>query len=198
MALPWRIRATQDTESLKAALVRSAEPTPAQWCEIRHARQRHRTPPHRPPGRYPMSPVPAVVAEGMKPMSQPTDSFHRTIAPEPARVAEIRHDLAEQMWKWAVPAWLAGDAVLVLSDLVTNAVVHGEGPVHVTMRPEHTGLRIEVTDQSTTAPAMHPGPAGADDVHGRGLYLVDAFCDVWGIKDDGKTIWACFYAVGRS
>ncbi|MFC8125398.1 ATP-binding protein [Streptomyces sp. NPDC057302] len=145
-----------------------------------------------------MSSVAAVAAEGTKPMPQPSDSFDRTIAPEPARVAEIRHAVADQMHEWDLDPWLVENVPLVLSELVTNAVVHGEGSVHVTMRQMYPGLLIEVTDESTTAPLLAPVLRDVEDVHGRGLYLVDAFCDVWGVKDDGKTTWACFYAVRRS
>ncbi|MFE0138646.1 ATP-binding protein [Streptomyces sp. NPDC059037] len=145
-----------------------------------------------------MSSVAAVAAEGTKPMPQPSDSFDRTIAPEPARVAEIRHAVADQMQEWDLAPRLVENVLLVLSELVTNAVVHGEGSVHVTMRRVYPGLHIEVTDESTTAPLLAPVPLDVDDVHGRGLHLVDAFCDLWGIKDDGKTTWARFYAAGRS
>ncbi|MEV7192335.1 ATP-binding protein [Streptomyces sp. NPDC093510] len=145
-----------------------------------------------------MSPVAAVAAAGTKPMLQPSDPFERTIAPEPARVADIRHDAADQMQEWDLPARLVGNVLLVLSELVTNAIVHGEGPVHVTMRQAHRGLRIDVTDESTTTPGVAPVPAAVDDVHGRGLYLVDAFCDVWGITGDGTTTWALFHTAERS
>ncbi|MEU5900292.1 ATP-binding protein [Streptomyces venezuelae] len=144
-----------------------------------------------------MSPVAAVAAEGTKPMPLSPNSFDRTIPPEPVRVAEIRHQAADRMEGWAVPASVVESVTLVLSELVTNAVVHGEGDIHVVMHRQTAGLHLEVSDESATRPVLksvHP-----DALHGRGLFLVRDFCDSWGIKNDGRTTWANFRCTaGRS
>ena len=81
------------------------------------------------------------------------------------------------------------EALLVLSELVTNAVVHGRAPVE--LRLEHTGghLLVEVRDGAEVPPQeRHAAP---DDEHGRGLALVSAVAERWGTKPlrDGKSVW---------
>ncbi|MGW0538038.1 ATP-binding protein [Streptomyces sp. NPDC003032] len=142
-----------------------------------------------------MSPVPAVAAVGAKPLPQSAYSFEHTITPDPARVAEIRCAVADRMRKWVVPASLVEDVVLIVSELVTNAVVHGRGNVHVSMLQLYAGLHIEVADESTTPAVMGCGDAEA--IGGRGLRLVAGSCDCWGVSDDGTITWCLLRAAGR-
>ena len=83
------------------------------------------------------------------------------------------------------------DAAVVVSELVTNAVLHANTPVTVRLQllPEG-GARIEVGDTSDWPPMMRP--ATADEPTGRGLILVQALAKDWGVcpTTPGKTVWA--------
>ncbi len=90
------------------------------------------------------------------------------------------------------------DAMLVASELVTNAVVHAGTEVRLTYRlePETGALVIEVADHHPSrAPRDgEPEPPSARDApeYGRGLRLVAALCESWGItyRPGSKTVWA--------
>lgn len=81
-------------------------------------------------------------------------------------------------------------AILLASELVSNAIVHGlsDGKLAVDLAEDQ--LRIAVTDRSPRVPTAMPyGPRHA---HGRGLAIVDALADQWGVDllDSGKIVWA--------
>ncbi len=80
---------------------------------------------------------------------------------------------------------------LALSELVTNAVVHGSGPVDITARDEGEAMRWEVADASSVAPRQRT--ATPDDSSGRGLAIVAAVAGSWGFDNDAdagrKTVW---------
>lgn len=83
---------------------------------------------------------------------------------------------------------------LVTSELASNAVLHvgGEFTVSVRMTPSRRSVRIAVRDRSAVAPMQSASDAGA--VTGRGLAIVDALADRWGVDDaihpSGKWVWA--------
>lgn len=81
-------------------------------------------------------------------------------------------------------------AQLLASELVTNALQHGEGTIAMAMSVDPTGLRVEVSDQSPHPPRVrHPPP---DWTGGRGLLLVEQLAGAWGITThpgDGKGVW---------
>ncbi|MFE6165075.1 ATP-binding protein [Streptomyces sp. NPDC056486] len=113
----------------------------------------------------------------------------------PRSVGRSRSLLAEQARAWKVPDDLAETAVLLLSELMTNAVRHGRVPVgrEVGARCVLDGgvLRVEVADASDVLP--RPREAGPDDESGRGLALVELLADAWGADPRpygiGKTTW---------
>ena len=84
---------------------------------------------------------------------------------------------------------LTDDAVLVVSELVTNAVLHGMGCRGVEVRRAGTGVRIEVTDGSTHGPML--GVASAGSMTGRGMRMVSGLVSAMGIDPapEGKTVW---------
>ncbi|MFW6720390.1 ATP-binding protein [Streptomyces sp. MAR4 CNY-716] len=98
----------------------------------------------------------------------------------------------------AVPADRADDIRLCVSELTTNALLHGTPRgrrfrVHVTV--DDDGVRIEVHDASDAPPHLRD-TADTDD-YGRGLQLVDVLADEWGTSDrtgPGKAVWASFKA----
>ncbi|WP_436961174.1 SpoIIE family protein phosphatase [Streptomyces sp. SudanB182_2057] len=113
------------------------------------------------------------------------------LAPGSAR-ALVRAALAEAP---GVPARLADDAMAVVSELVTNAVVHAGTDVHVEWRLEETGaFVIEVCDRH---PSRAPRDAGCEapydtPEYGRGLRLVATLAESWGVtyRAGAKSVWA--------
>jgi len=97
---------------------------------------------------------------------------------EPAAAAEARSQVRAAIRDWKVPLDL-DLAVLLTSDLVTNAITHGDGgTVALAVRCSRGQLRIDVYGQSRLLPAGMAGPAGTDA--GRGLVLVAALSTEWG------------------
>lgn len=83
------------------------------------------------------------------------------------------------------------DAVLLVSEVVTNSVVHGGPPIVVAVDCENTtGLRVRVRDGSHDLPKARDADVWAEG--GRGLGLVDRLSDDWGVEPepgDGKQVW---------
>ncbi len=106
----------------------------------------------------------------------------------PASVREGRAFLHEALDSWTCAA-VAGDALLLLSETLTNAVQHAEGPLGLHVHRTATDLTVEVSDRSPQLP--QPRMAGQDEESGRGLILVRALATGWGVRptDEGKTTW---------
>jgi anti-sigma regulatory factor (Ser/Thr protein kinase) len=81
-------------------------------------------------------------------------------------------------------------AVLLTSELVTNAVLYSAGTINVDVDLDVTAVRVEVADTSGQSPAPRDAPPEA--MSGRGLHLVEAMARAWGVeqhRDDGKVVW---------
>ena len=89
-----------------------------------------------------------------------------------------------------LPPDLQAVAQLLVSELVTNALQHGEGAIGMEMSVDPKSLRIEVSDDSPHPPRVaNPSP---DWTGGRGLLLVERLASAWGIiphPGDGKAVW---------
>lgn len=81
-------------------------------------------------------------------------------------------------------------AQLVVSELATNAVIHAGTPFSVTVALNGSAIRISVRDWDGSPPIVRDAEPAARS--GRGLRLVDAAADDWGVERDrdGKTVWA--------
>jgi anti-sigma regulatory factor (Ser/Thr protein kinase) len=92
---------------------------------------------------------------------------------------------------------LAECAQLGVSELVTNALLHGEPPISVRVRGTSEHPRVEVRDSSVEAPILPHQPLDRPETDellltfGRGLSIVARCSDAWGaeIEDDGKVVW---------
>jgi CheY-like chemotaxis protein/anti-sigma regulatory factor (Ser/Thr protein kinase) len=81
-------------------------------------------------------------------------------------------------------------ALLVVTELVTNAVIHADSACDLRVRLRSGVLRLEVDDDGYGTPDLQP--SSESDEHGRGLFLVSAMAMSWGIgpTPSGKTVWA--------
>jgi serine/threonine-protein kinase RsbW len=108
--------------------------------------------------------------------------------------AEARRRTIAWLLRHAIEQEAAEAAVLIISELVTNAVMHsGSSVISCALRLGSGVLQIEVTDQGTGLQEPAIGEPAADDVSGRGLLLVSAVSKAWGVTPvvpNGRTVWA--------
>ncbi|MBV9094314.1 MAG: ATP-binding protein [Streptosporangiaceae bacterium] len=106
-------------------------------------------------------------------------------------VALARRGTREALNAWQL-AHLEDTAVLLVSELVTNAVLHARGTDAVALELEATGtwLRMEVHDADPCWPQPHIPKAF--DESGFGFILVDSLAGKWGVRETafGKAVWA--------
>ncbi|OXS34365.1 SpoIIE family protein phosphatase [Streptomyces sp. XY006] len=110
------------------------------------------------------------------------------LSSDPAVVAEARRTATRQLARWGLDE-LVFTTELVVSELVTNAIRYGDGPIRLRLIRERA-LVCEVFDNGATAPHLrHPRTT---DEGGRGLLLVSQLTQRWGTRfiPDGKIIWA--------
>ena len=117
------------------------------------------------------------------------------LPPDHAAAARARRFVAATMRAWGCDDAIA-DAELLVSELVTNAVLHARSETRVTMERDGSTLRISVHDTSPTRPRLRR--LGPESVTGRGLLLVDRIARRWGVdpETDGKSVW--FEVDGRT
>ncbi|MFI9722803.1 ATP-binding protein [Streptomyces sp. NPDC052396] len=109
----------------------------------------------------------------------------------PRSVAAARRFCDRLLAEWGLDD-LAGDALLLLSELVTNAIVHvpeGAGDVELAFSRTPARLIAQVTDAGGSLPRC--GQAGMDSENGRGMWLVEQIAEEWGhhLSPAGKTVW---------
>ncbi|MDX3574949.1 ATP-binding protein [Streptomyces sp. ID05-47C] len=110
--------------------------------------------------------------------------------PRPSAVGEARSQVRRQLESWglAEPEDLVDTAVLLVSELATNALLHSASHYRLTLTAAHGVLRCEVADTGRRTPqVLQAGSAES----GRGMFLVEALARRWGCHQDGpgKTVW---------
>jgi anti-sigma regulatory factor (Ser/Thr protein kinase) len=108
--------------------------------------------------------------------------------PEAARHA--RRFTRRTLLAWGVRPDVMDPALLVVSELVTNALVHTDGRVRLDLTLINHRLRIAVTDSSPRTP-VKPTSLGWEATGGRGILLVEAMAESWGTVpvSGGKQVW---------
>lgn len=111
-----------------------------------------------------------------------------TVPSVPASVAQIRR-FAVEACQEAGADGVSDTVALLVSEVATNALVHGSGEVHVNVSTAGAVVRVEVDDDGGGLPMRRQ--AGPDAEGGRGLALVDALATSWGVQPTalGKTVW---------
>jgi anti-sigma regulatory factor (Ser/Thr protein kinase) len=113
---------------------------------------------------------------------------------DPAEVGRARELARKALSGWGLVEH-AGLAELIVSELATNALRHGEGPIEVGLSYDSGDLRAEVHDEGAGRPVRQQ--ATANDEQGRGLELLDGLSELYGgtrgVVDDsdgpGKTVY---------
>ncbi|AYL40256.1 ATP-binding protein (plasmid) [Streptomyces fungicidicus] len=145
----------------------------------------------RPPGGEPAAPLPQPDGPGRLASGLRTFDLPAT----PASVRTARGGVRELLTAWAVDDDVRDNAVVVTSELVTNALTHAAGDrIVCRLRLLADRIRIEVEDQAR-GPGLpmlrRPGP---DDQNGRGLLLVDTLSSDWAVTRPpgrpGRVVWA--------
>jgi anti-sigma regulatory factor (Ser/Thr protein kinase) len=111
---------------------------------------------------------------------------------EPDRIGDARHQLQAMLFDWESEDQVDG-AVLMLSEMLTNVLVHTEGDAVVVAECSGSRgsrlLRVDVADTSDALP--HRRSPGELASSGRGLMLMEMLAGTWGVdpSGEGKTIW---------
>ena len=111
--------------------------------------------------------------------------------PRPSAVREARAEVRRQLEGWGLAEPdddVVDTAVLLVSELATNALLHSASRFTLTLSAAHGVLRCEVADYGRRTPQVLD--AGTSE-SGRGMFLVEALALRWGCHQDGpgKTVW---------
>ena len=133
--------------------------------------------------------VPFVASQRSEESSVPSTMFdERQFEQHLSAARNARRFVADVLGRWGCDG-LNDDACLAVTELVTNAVVHGCGDPKVVMVRRDDGILIEVHDASPEAPVMHV----LDPLRGSGfgLHLVSGVAGSWGVRSlpPGKVVW---------
>ncbi|MET9405836.1 ATP-binding protein [Streptomyces sp. NPDC002935] len=132
-------------------------------------------------------------ATGHHPGTAAERRFRFELAAHPGSVAQARRLTRSRLSGWAVCEDTCDTATLVVSELVTNAIVHAAGQrVVCELQDTDDLVRIAVCDEGCAPGEPHPSPQRPDEEHGRGLLLVAAVSRAWGAQDTGPglLVWA--------
>lgn len=129
------------------------------------------------------------------PLDDGAPCLHREVFQLPARltsVAAARRRIGERLRQWGIADPVYDNAAIVVSELFTNALVHTDS-AEIVCRLQTTSenLYLAITDQGHGA--TEPEVREPDAESGRGLLLVSALAELWGVtneRDCGRTVWA--------
>jgi len=130
----------------------------------------------------------AIMVIRLPARSASSTSASTDLPPEPASARRARRFVTAALDAFGAQAPVS-TAELLVSELVTNAVVHGRSDVRVTVEANDGTIRISVYDDSRDLPTLRvPHPF---DESGRGMYLVEHLAERWGVEQSasGKCVW---------
>ena len=130
-----------------------------------------------------------VITQGGEVSHAGNENLTLPAAPSTPRAA--RHFLVDTLRRRQVRSGVVDVATLLTSELVTNAVRHGRGPVTVSVRTDPPSVRVVVHDDNPAMPVLGAGDDPAAE-GGRGLRLVELLATRWGADahpPGGKDVW---------
>lgn len=111
------------------------------------------------------------------------------LAPDPAAVRLARAFVRRACLDRGLEPDTCDTVLLLTSELVTNAFVHGRSEARVRVLLEPDRVRVEVGDDNSRHPRAEE--ADADALDGRGVTILSSLATSWGVRDEpyGKTVW---------
>jgi anti-sigma regulatory factor (Ser/Thr protein kinase) len=106
---------------------------------------------------------------------------------DPSAAAEARHELRRRL-EDALHQDVLDALTLVVSELVTNAVMHGQGAIRFRLQLASGDLRGDVIDDGDGF-EHELRAAGPDATSGRGLLIVDRLTNRWGVHEGTTHVW---------
>lgn len=127
-----------------------------------------------------------------EPVPQGADVATYSVAADPRAVASARHFVLKTLTAWGVDQRTVDIAILCLSELVTNAIMHTDAGCDLRLVLDRGVLTTTVRDGGSTV-VVDPSSVRVEPlaVHGRGLQIVDALAARWGSELDaiGMSVW---------
>jgi hypothetical protein len=126
----------------------------------------------------------------LAPSAEAVTEASREFLPHPDAPRAARRFLEAALEDCGHSETLIDDARLVISELVTNAVMHARSPLAVSVLSGQSKVRLAVRDKSPMRPMLRPTTPGAVPRHG--LQIVGVLSSNWGVQPtpDGKSAWA--------
>jgi anti-sigma regulatory factor (Ser/Thr protein kinase) len=110
--------------------------------------------------------------------------------PREAIAARVARILLEERFAQTLGSIELDTARLLVTELVTNAVMHGQGRITLRIRLNEDCLFVEVSDEGTGLErAIRALDLRDSDNVGHGLYIVDAESSRWGVRRDNSRVW---------
>jgi anti-sigma regulatory factor (Ser/Thr protein kinase) len=117
------------------------------------------------------------------------DARSLRLAPHPTAPRAARDFVSRALLDWRLSQHLPA-ACLVVSELVTNAMIHAGTTIDLTVTEHRQAIRVAVRDHSPDLPVQR---SDATDTHGRGMTIVAGLSHAWGVlpdADGSKVVWA--------
>ena len=129
--------------------------------------------------------MPATTTLGLEEMN---GEASLALRPVPASAGAARQFVDETLGGWGCHAFIDATRLLV-SELVTNAVLHARTELTLVLRMTSRGVRVEVRDSNPASPVVRHYEEEA--MTGRGLALVEQLAERWGVEPNGsgKAVW---------
>lgn len=125
----------------------------------------------------------------MPPERPAADEVRAWLHRDPYSAAEAREHVRRLARERDLDVRKLQSALLVTTELVTNALRHGEGDIELILRLDHEVLNVEVVDEGEGA-GRGVRRRDEDEVGGWGLQIVDRLADRWGVFEGTTHVWA--------
>ena len=111
------------------------------------------------------------------------------LPPEPSSARAARRFAAATLDGWRCDEGVVDTVLLLLSEVVSNAILHARTELEVWLEARSGVVRVEVVDGA--AMPIHRRPSGPDDQSGRGTGLIETLSEAWGTDrmTTGKRVW---------